>query len=101
MALNKRDMVRHVARYTDLTQGQAREALDRLIELWMEELARGGSIAVDDFLILKVVRIERQPGRAGQVRSPDGRLVDAPPVQYRLSARPGRQLRERIREKEA
>ena len=90
MSLNKREMTRHIARQTSLTYAQSREALDALIEVWFETLANGGTIAIDNFLILSVQRIERQnPGKVLR----NGQLVDASPVQYQLRVKPSEKLK--------
>jgi nucleoid DNA-binding protein len=95
MALNKRAMVRHLARATGLTQTQARAALDALLDLWFDELARGGGIAVDNFLILQTVRVQR--AASGQLRTPAGALVPAPAAHTRVTVRLSRRLREALR----
>lgn len=94
MALNKREMTRYIARNTSLTYAQSRDALDALIDVCFETLASGGTIAIDNFLILKVQRIERE--NPGQVLR-HGQLVEAGRVQHRVKARVSQKLHEAMK----
>lgn len=95
MNLNKREMTRHIARNTSLTYAQARQAVDALIEVCFDTLAAGGSIAIDNFLILRVQRIERDnPGKLLR----DGKLVEVARVQQRVQVKLSEKLRRAMKE---
>lgn len=87
MSLNKRDSIRAVARRTSLTQKQAEEAVQALIDVWFEELAAGGKITIENFLVLQV-----KP-----MLGSDPNDVDAVLRQYwRVTVRASHHLRERL-----
>lgn len=53
MSLNKKRMVREIGRRTRLRNRDVALMLDALIEVWTEELVRGGRIEVENFLVLE------------------------------------------------
>jgi nucleoid DNA-binding protein len=65
--------------------------LEALTEVWSEELASGGRIELENFLVLEVQRIDRGE-RRGMLSTGEPRRVIS-----RLVVRPSRQLRERLR----
>ena len=62
----------------------------RAIDVWFEELAVGGRIELQNFLVLEVQRIDRGERR--------GMLISGQPrrVIHRLVVRPSKQLRDRF-----
>jgi nucleoid DNA-binding protein len=83
--LTKQTITREIGRQTRLRNADVSRVLEALIALLMEELARGGRIEFENFLVLEV--------RTAQRRAAFG----ARPVVYRtLKARPGKRLRARL-----
>jgi nucleoid DNA-binding protein len=64
--------------------------LEVLVEVLTEELASGGRIELQDFLVLEVKRIDRGE-RRGMLRSGEPRRVI-----HRLVVRPSKKLKARI-----
>ncbi len=92
MALTKNKMVSEIARRTRLRNHDVQRMLEALIQVWTDELASGGRIELQNFLVLEVRRIDR-----GEQR---GMLISGQPrrVIHRLVARPSKQLKHRLNE---
>ena len=60
MSLNKKKMVREIGRRTRLNNRDVQAVIETLVEVWTEELARGGRIELEGFCKLDVQRIERR-----------------------------------------
>ena len=90
MALTKNNMVSEIGRRTRLRNHDVQRMLEALIEVWSEELASGGRIELQNFLILEVQRIDRGEHR--------GMLSTGEPRQiiHRLVVRPSKKLKMRI-----
>jgi nucleoid DNA-binding protein len=69
--------------------------LEALVEVWSEELAQEGRIEVENFLVLEVKRIDRGE-RAGALLL-GGKLHRAPRVIQKLTVRPSKALKRRLR----
>ncbi|MCC6565494.1 MAG: HU family DNA-binding protein [Chloroflexi bacterium] len=54
MSLNKKTMVREIGRRTRLTNGDVQAVIETLIDVWTEELVRGGRIELENFMVLDV-----------------------------------------------
>lgn len=65
MAINRRIMTRTLARQTGLTQPQVEDVLEKLIDLWKEELIAGGRIEMQGFMVLETVELDR--GKKGGI----------------------------------
>jgi nucleoid DNA-binding protein len=90
MALTKNKMVSEIGRRTRLRNHDVQRMLEALIQVWAEELASGGRIELQNFLVLEVQRIDRGE-RRGMLSTGEPRRVI-----HRLVVRPSKQLRERI-----
>jgi nucleoid DNA-binding protein len=90
MALTKNKMVSEIGRRTRLRNHDVQRMLEALSEVWSEELASGGRIELQDFLVLEVKRIDRGE-RRGMLSTGEPRRVI-----HRLVVRPGKRLRERL-----
>ncbi len=90
MTLTKNRMVREVGRRTRLRNHDVQRVVEELIEVCSEELAAGGRIELENFLVLEVQRIDRGE-RRGMLSTGEPRRVIC-----RLVARPSKQLRERL-----
>ncbi len=90
MALTKNKIVSEIGRRTRLRNHDVHRMLEALIEVWTEELAAGGRIELQNFLVLEVQRIDRGE-RRGVLNSGEPRQVI-----HRLVARPGKPLRKQL-----
>jgi nucleoid DNA-binding protein len=91
MALTKNKMVSEIARRTRLRNHDVQRVLEVLIQVWTEELASGGRIELQNFLVLEVRRIDR-----GEQR---GMLASGEPyrVIHRLVVRPSKHVKSQLR----
>jgi nucleoid DNA-binding protein len=90
MALTKNKMVSEIGRRTRLRNHDVQRMLEALSEVWTEELASGGRIELQNFLVLEVRRIDRGE-RRGMLSSGEPRRVIR-----RLTVRPSKSLRRQI-----
>ncbi|MBF2020160.1 MAG: HU family DNA-binding protein [Hydrococcus sp. C42_A2020_068] len=59
MSLNKKAMVRAIGRRTRLSNRDVERVIEALVDVWTEELVRGGRIEIEHFLVLDVQTVER------------------------------------------
>ncbi len=90
MALTKNKMVSEIGRRTRLRNHDVQRMLEALVEVWIEELASGSRIELQNFLVLEVQRIDRGE-RRGMLKSGEPRRVI-----HRLVVRPSKKLKARI-----
>jgi nucleoid DNA-binding protein len=90
MALTKNKMVSEIGRRTRLRNHDVQRILETLIDVWFEELASGGRIELENFLVLEVQRIDRGE-RRGMLSTGEPRRVV-----HRLVVRPSKKLKMRI-----
>jgi nucleoid DNA-binding protein len=90
MALTKNMMVSEIGRRTRLRNHDVQRILETLIDVWFEELASGGRIELENFLVLEVQRIDRGE-RRGMLSTGEPRRVV-----HRLVVRPSKKLKMRI-----
>ena len=90
MSLTKNKMVSEIGRRTRLRNHDVQRMLEALIDVWTEELASGGRIELENFLVLEVQRIDRGERRGMLSTGEPKRVI------RRLAVRPSKQLRERI-----
>jgi nucleoid DNA-binding protein len=90
MALTKKTMVSEIGRRTRMRNHDVQRVIEALIQVWTEELASGGRIELENFLVLEVQRIDRGE-RRGMLSTGQPRRVI-----YRLVVRPSKRLRERL-----
>ena len=95
MSFDKNKTIAEVGRRTRLRNHDVQEMLEALIEVWSEELADAGRIELENFLVLEVKRIDR--GERTGALFVDGRLCRAPRIVKKLSVRPSKALRKRLR----
>ena len=84
MTLTKNKMVSEIGRRTRLRNHDVQRILETLIDVWFEELASGGRIELENFLVLAVQRIDRGE-RRGMLSTGEPRRVV-----HRLMVRPAR-----------
>lgn len=92
MALTKNKMVSEIGRRTRLRNHDVQRMVEALIEVWTDELASGGRIELENFLVLEVQRIDRGE-RRGMLSTGEPRRVIR-----RVVVRPSKQLKARINE---
>ncbi len=90
MALTKNKMVSEIGRRTRMRNHDVQRMLEALIEVWTEELASGGRIELQNFLVLEVQRIDRGE-RRGMLSTGEPRQII-----HRLVVRPSKKLKMRI-----
>jgi nucleoid DNA-binding protein len=59
MALDKNKTVSAIGRRTRLRNHDVQRMFEALIEVWTEELASGGRIEIQNFLVLEVKQVDR------------------------------------------
>ena len=91
MALTKNRIVSEIGRRTRLRNHDVQRVLEALIDVWTDELASGGRIELQNFLVLEVQRIDRGE-RRGMLSTGEPRRVI-----HRLVIRPSKELREKLR----
>jgi nucleoid DNA-binding protein len=91
MALTKNKMVSEIGRRTRLRNHDVQRMLEALIDVWFDELASGGRIELENFLVLEVQRIDRGE-RRGMLSTGEPRRVI-----HRLVVRPSKRLREYLK----
>jgi len=94
MTLTKNKMVREIGRRTRLNNHDVQVMLEKLIDVWTEELVAGGRIELENFLVFEVKKIDRgqTPGKLFLGES----VSDAPPIIYRVFVRLSKKLRRDI-----
>lgn len=90
MSLTKNKMVSEIGRRTRLRNHDVQRMVEALIEVWTAELASGGRIELENFLVLEVQRIDRGK-RRGMLSTGEPRRVI-----HRLVVRPSKRLREKL-----
>jgi hypothetical protein len=59
MSLNKQKMVREIGRRTRLKNRDVQAVIEALVDVWTEELVKGGRIEIQGFFVLGTREIER------------------------------------------
>jgi nucleoid DNA-binding protein len=95
VSLDKNKTVAEVGRRTRLRNHDVQHMVEALIEVWMEELANSGRIEIQNFLVLEVKQVDRGEN-AGAVLV-GGKLKRASRVIRKLTVRPSKILKERLR----
>lgn len=90
MTLTKNKMVSEIGRRTRLRNHDVQRMLETLVDVWFEELASGGRIELENFLVLDVKCIDRGE-RRGTLSTGEPRRVI-----HRLVVRPSKKLKARI-----
>jgi nucleoid DNA-binding protein len=95
MSLDKNKTVAEVGRRTRLRNHDVQKMLEALIEVWSEELAQAGRIELENFLVVEVKSIDR--GEQAGTLLIGGKLRRAPRVIKKLTVRPSKLLRVRLK----
>jgi nucleoid DNA-binding protein len=95
MALDKNKTVAEVGRRTRLRNHDVQRMIEALVEVWTEELASGGRIEIQNFLVLEVKQVDRGENLGTVLVG--GKLRHAPRLIRKLTVRPSKSLKERLR----
>ncbi len=95
MSFDKNKTIAEVGRRTRLRNHDVQRMLEALIEVWSGALVREGRIELENFLVIEVQQVDRgeQPGSL----LVGGKLRRAPRVIRKLTARPSKSLKRRLR----
>ena len=94
--MDKYRTIQQIGDRTRMRNHDVQRVLEALIAVWSDELANGGRIEIENFLVLEVQTIERH-GNLGMLLN-DGRPVRIPRTRHELKVRPSKHLRARIRQ---
>lgn len=94
MTLTKNLMVREIGWRTRLKNRDIQIMLEALVEVWTEELVRGGRIELENLFVLETKTIDRG-GQSGLLGN-RGKNYEAPRYIRRLNLRTSRKLRQRL-----
>lgn len=94
MTLDKNKTVAEVGRRTRLRNHDVQKMLEALVEVWTEELADGGRIELENFLVLEVKRVDR--GENAGTLLVGGKLRRAPRLIKKLAIKPSKSLKKRL-----
>ncbi len=95
MSFDKNKTIAEVGRRTRLRNHDVQKMLEALVEVWSEELAQEGRIEVENFLVLEVRCIDR--GENAGTLLIGGKLRRAPRLIKKLTVRPSKTLKRRLR----
>jgi nucleoid DNA-binding protein len=95
MSLDKNKTIAEVGRRTRLRNHDVQKMLEALIEVWSEELAHGGRIELENFLVLEIKSIDR--GERPGTLLIGGKLRRAPRLIKKLVVRPSKSLKRSLR----
>ena len=95
MTLDKNKTIAEVGRRTRLRNHDVQKMLEALIDVWSNELADGGRIELENFLVLEVKQVDR--GEQSGLPMLGGELRRAPRVIRKLTVRPSKALKQRLR----
>jgi nucleoid DNA-binding protein len=95
MTLDRHKTIAAIGQRTRLRNHDVQRMLEALIEIWAEELAGGGPIEMENFLVLEVKSVDRGQN-AGKI-TVNGQWRRAPRVIRRLTVRPGKFLKARLK----
>lgn len=95
MSLEKNKTMAEVGRRTRLRNHDVQKMLEALVEVWSEELASGGRIEIENFLVLEVKQVDR--GENVGTLLIGGKLRHAPRAIKKLTVRSSKSLKGRLR----
>ena len=98
--MNKRDTIQAIGNMTRMRNYDVQRVLEALIEIWSDELASGGRIEIQNFLVLQTQTTRRKGGESLLI-SQNGRTSRMPATRTWIRASPSKALRHRIREQKS
>ncbi len=94
--MNKRDTIAAIGQKTRLRNHDIQKVVETLLEVWSEELATGGRIEIQNFLVFET-SVQQRNGELGTLTS-GGRVLNVPTKRTQLRVRASKYLRARLRE---
>jgi len=95
MSMAKQETIRAIGERTRLRSHDVQRMMEALIDIWFDELAAGGRIEIENFLVLEIKTIHRDPNNVGTLIV-NGRSVHIPSTRRELTARASKHLRARL-----
>lgn len=95
MTLTKHKMIAEIGRQTRLKNRDVQLMLEALIDVWTNELVRGGRIELEGFAVLQTKTINRGI-KPGVLLSPSGDEIVVPQSIRRVTLRVSGQLRHKL-----
>ena len=95
MSLDKNKTIAEIGRRTRLRNHVVQKMLEAVIEVWSDELADGGRLEFENFLVLDIKLIDR--GEHSGSLMVGGKLRRAPRVIRKLIVKPSKYLRNRLK----
>lgn len=94
--MNKREMITAVGNKIRMRNHDVQKVLEAILEVMTDELARGGRIEVQNFMVLEAQTTERK-GNAGTLYSRNGQTPNIPITRTRIRISPSKYLRSRMK----
>jgi len=94
--MNKYSTIRAVGQQLRMRNHEVQQVLEAVISLWSEELAHGGRIEIENFLVLEVKTIQRTADNLGTLMA-NGKRVVIPSKRQEIKVRPSKKLRARLK----
>lgn len=94
MTLTKNKMIREIGRRTRLKNREVQLMLEKLIDVWTQELVSGGRIELENFMVLEVKTIDRGVN-SGMLYQADQRQ-SAPRIIKRVIIKSSQHLKSRL-----
>ena len=94
--MNKYSTIQAISDNLRMRNHDVQRMIEVLIDVWSEELASGGRIEIENFLILEVKTIKRQGANLGQLTN-QGQPVHIPTTRRELKVRASKEFRMRLR----
>ncbi len=95
--MNKRETIQAIGNKTRMRNYDVQKVLEALIEVWSDELAAGGRIEIQNFLVLQTLTTRRS-GEGNILISRSGRASRMPTTRTWIKTSPSKSLRQRIRQ---
>jgi len=96
-AVDKYRTIQQIGDRTRMRSHDVQRVLEALIAIWSDELANGGRIEIENFLVLEIQEIRRQ-GNLGTLLNSQGQPVRIPRTRRELRVRPSKHLRMRMKQ---
>lgn len=94
--MNKREMITAIGKKIRMRNHDVQKVVEALFEVCTDELARGGRIEIQNFMVLEAQTKERS-GNTGTLYSRDGQTPHIPATRTRIRISPSKYLRSRMK----
>jgi nucleoid DNA-binding protein len=86
--LTKQQIIRSIGRHTGVRDSEVAVVIESLIQVLTDQLAAGGRVEIQNFLVMEIQTYRRQPPQASV-----GTSIPPPITYHSLKVRPGKKLR--------